>query len=569
MCLFVPPLVKGAPAAPDTSGDMTMTRRVRPDGVAAPSDPEAGLTLIEALIAVFVLSIAVLAIAAVSVDSLTGLRQGRNRQEATDLASAELEFARGLGFEDSVMLDAQVDPLVDPYVRVASGTKRFAHDCAGPESTCGGGTTFEDLVVDTAGGLDPYLRSTGRYTVRTYVTWADAGQTQKRVTTVVTWFDARRGPGQVRESTIIARSERGLAAPDFDITGVPAPLTAATATSVCLTQSIVNLGERDRHDVTIAAAVLNGVPMTGIDASTTINVGAWVVHPFIGVSPNPLPPPSTLPLPAVDQNGDARPDSQVFLDRNAALPLQLCYDVPSGATGTNTFDVLVRSAFDPSVQETFTHTITIGAPGPGGGTTTRYYLDFVNKASSINTRLHLMGTAVPTAVTLVDYDGTSPDTDADNLPGLRLARNTPAHVARFDFQNKSNAPLVLNGTATPRLWSSWKDALAVGSPAARQLSYEIRIEKLDTARNLTATLYTGYATYTHDSAGWEVVDVAGINFSGTPVAARSVAKNEWIRVSFACVDGTFGGTPYVSDDDCHLAFDTASQPASVVLGFQS
>ncbi len=152
-------------------------------------DDEAGLGLVEVVIAVFILTIGLAALAATAIPALGSLQNSRDRQAATAMATASLERARTYPMAQLAMHDdlepcpAEEDIAID---RDGSLTETpICHD---------------DGLVEN--GSPHWYDSEGR-TVRTYVTEMDEAPGARRITVVVSW---RRGNQdfEVRSSTVVA-----------------------------------------------------------------------------------------------------------------------------------------------------------------------------------------------------------------------------------------------------------------------------------------------------------------------------------------------------------------------------
>lgn len=154
---------------------------------------DAGLTLIEVMVAVMVLTASLLSVARVSATGLASLGDSRQRQQAVVLATRSLETARTY-----------------PYASLAMRTAETPETTWDPD---GAGALPAEQVVRTdtgsvTGASHQVTAGAGSQTLRTYVTWYDdpdvgGAQNAKRVTTVVGWT-AAGGVREVRMSTLVA-----------------------------------------------------------------------------------------------------------------------------------------------------------------------------------------------------------------------------------------------------------------------------------------------------------------------------------------------------------------------------
>lgn len=155
-------------------------------------DDEAGLGLVEVVIAVFILTIGLAALAATAIPALGSLQNSRDRQAATAMATASLERARTypmaqLAIAQSVCDDTDAD--IGSEVEIdRAGTLTEAPICA-----TGG------LVED---GSPHWYDSEGR-AVRTWVTEMDEAPGARRITVVVAWQRGNQS-FEVRSSTVVA-----------------------------------------------------------------------------------------------------------------------------------------------------------------------------------------------------------------------------------------------------------------------------------------------------------------------------------------------------------------------------
>jgi type II secretory pathway pseudopilin PulG len=88
-------------------------------------DDEDGLGLIEVMVATFILGVALLALASVGTTSLVSLRVTRDREQATNAASAAIEAARSRDFSGLALAPSSVDLIAAiPRGTVPAGSER-------------------------------------------------------------------------------------------------------------------------------------------------------------------------------------------------------------------------------------------------------------------------------------------------------------------------------------------------------------------------------------------------------------------------------------------------------------
>lgn len=504
-------------------------------------DGEDGLSLVEMMIAILVIAVAIMALMSVSLVSLVSTREARDRQQATDAASSALEIARSYSYDETALTAAQVNPATDPFLTVVGGKAHFDHDGSGPEPS-------EPVIVQPTGSVTRE-QTVDRYTVYTYVTWFDpdgtGAQGSRRVTTIVRWDDEQAGElNEVRESTVVAEANRGLAAPKFAVSPDAFTVTEQAGQILCFDHSLINQGERDKHDFRISSLGWVG------GVNQVIGPASWKAHATLATPP-------AAPEQFTDQNSDLRPDSTMFLERRATLPLQVCYDIPAGIANGTTFSWTAefRSAFDSTVTRTVTHNITIGTPAggggpppPGGGSTHPGLFMKYTSADS-GARTFALNTDVPTRASLPNYD--VPANDGDGLPGWKLEKGSldnNKNRSRWDWQYTGNGNVTLNGQATMRFYSAWSDALKSGKTDPKKVEYRIQVQVLNSSKNVLRTLTTKNHVYTHNQGDW-MLQTVSFDFSGLNNNQRKVGSNEYVRFQVLCEDDNGG------EVDCHMAFD--------------
>ena len=180
------------------------------------SADEDGLSLIEVLVAVFVLSVAIVALAGAVGPSLFALEVAEGRQDAMASATRVLDTIRSLDYADVALDDGDFtvsSTALDPGADFAGG----AYDPDPASAQLGD----EPLVLAAGGGVvgaAPYWTTTPEgVTVETYVTaWceiapcASAAAAEGRRVTVFTRWTVRGGEERsFRTSTLIAEAGRG------------------------------------------------------------------------------------------------------------------------------------------------------------------------------------------------------------------------------------------------------------------------------------------------------------------------------------------------------------------------
>ena len=257
----------------------------------APARDDSGFSLIEAVVALAIASIAFTALAAAGMVAIKASLTGRTNQQAADFLTRRIEEIRLLDYASVANVTA--DLTGDTSISMCSGKP-----CIDP------GTGTKELIyvgTGTGGTVNPHVQTVDQassngasnhttYTLKTYVTTPADTYTTKyhRVTVVATW----KTLGQThtrRLSTMLAYSQKGLPLPVF---------TLATTTSTSVS---VNPGAR----------IVYGFKLTNQGAPDRFNLAAddgytwtWVYdngdNAFSSVSDT---------TPVVDTNGDGKIDT--------------------------------------------------------------------------------------------------------------------------------------------------------------------------------------------------------------------------------------------------------------------
>lgn len=457
-------------------------------------EEEDGVSLIEALVAVIILSTAILALVATAATSTVSLRLSRDRQQAVQTASAALEDVRNMNWDALVLADTPTPP-----------------------------ATFEtETVVSATGGPLSHVVSDGRFTTTTYVTWANAAETLKRVTTITAWDD-RGMTREVRESTLVAIAERGLPVPNFMISPDTSAQQRVSGARVCFPYSVVNLGEKDSYSYQagktdgtgnftagqwlLSYDVGGGETHEGFKVTDTAG-GPWFVWATLGA-----PTTAGGPSPEMrDVTADQRPDSAGPVERRASAPVEFCavhHNENSNQSPTPTFTFRLYSAFDDNVRRDATGTVTTTVP------TDRLYL--VTGGSNQRTRYELsLSKPILTDIT------TNYDTGNESRPGLRFRPGTVSDRANWDYQPGVSR---VEGTATLTFFVANDDSLGTADAIEETIGLQLRIEKLNSQRNTVAVIIDQALNIAEPASGWAQVSVP------LAIPTTSFAANEYLRVS--------------------------------------
>lgn len=489
---------------------------------------ESGLTLPEMLIAILILSVALLGLVSMTVVNLQSLRNARDLQKATQIASTQLEDMR-------------------------SETWAFvALDTADPDLSA---TTFEgEDIVTVPNGVIGHRSTVEDYSVTRYVTWANGEETEKRVTVLVTW-DVGNRTRTTRESTLVSEARRGLPVPNFVINPEDRVEVGTEGEVVCFDHTLTNLGEQDSYSYIIYEEQVDGTLAAGTRQDRIVTEEGSEVfrqgYQFLGEGVNkgwfgwvrigdPLQP-------MTDLTGDGIPDSPNPVARRADASIRACYtpkkDNPSGNISVRqapVFHVRFFSAFDGTVYRDFTDELTVTSPQQ-----TFYFHHPRTGGGSAKTNVSspfTMDTTQPTSTDVTEnYDRSS----QDGWPGKRiLAGNAIA----WDYQFGSDADV--NGTADITVWVSTSGALDNDAEDDEELTIDFTIQQLDTAQSLVSDIVTAPVTQVVPIGnGWNRVDVSlGVNDT-------AFSQNEYLRVQATC--DAANGQP------CHFHYDVDQYPSSL------
>jgi type II secretory pathway pseudopilin PulG len=213
----------------------------------APGD-DSGFSLLEAVVALMVATVAFTALAAGAMSAIRGTLAGRQNQQAADFMARQIEQLRLTDFGGLANVD-NAELTGDSKVTTCSGFRCVDIGTGSPERIVvdpGGSITDHDYVVSG----DEANRSTFR--VRVYVTAPDWSQRDyyRRLTVVITWKDGQTTRTR-SDSTMVAYTQRGLPLPVFKISPAGPSSTAVNPGAVVVYGLTVNnQGAPDRFDLT-------------------------------------------------------------------------------------------------------------------------------------------------------------------------------------------------------------------------------------------------------------------------------------------------------------------------------
>jgi type II secretory pathway pseudopilin PulG len=214
------------------------------------ADDESGFTLVEAVVALFVLGIIFTALAAAAMGSLRASLTARAEQQAIDFATEALEKTRAADYYSLGNTSADVSG--DPRVSTCGSDK-----CIDP-----GTGTAEPLVLSDTGSVTPHISAVNldlannvTMDLYTYITRpADSTADYKRVTVVAKWSVA----GHQREravSSLVTITDRGLPLPVFKLTPLGGTSSSVNPdTDVPFGFELTNQGAPDRWNLSFTGS---------------------------------------------------------------------------------------------------------------------------------------------------------------------------------------------------------------------------------------------------------------------------------------------------------------------------
>jgi Tfp pilus assembly protein PilV len=176
---------------------------------------DAGFTLVEAVVALFVLGVVFSALAVAAMGALRASFAARVEQQGIDFATQALEKARSMEYGALTMTASDL-----------TGDARIV-TCGSDKCIDPGTGTQERLVVAASGGIPQHVQTVAStvsngvpITVATYVTDPqDTDAIYRRVTVVASWTVA--GQARTRQvSSLVAETTRGLPIPVFKLTPI-------------------------------------------------------------------------------------------------------------------------------------------------------------------------------------------------------------------------------------------------------------------------------------------------------------------------------------------------------------
>jgi type II secretory pathway pseudopilin PulG len=551
-------------------------------------DDEEGLGLVEVMVAIFVLGVALLALASVGTTSLVSLRVTRDREQATNAASAAIEDARARDFSGLALASGSVTVASIPAAALPGGSTAACFD-------------GEAVVTDAVLNPVPFERNVGnggRIRLHTLVTYPEGTCTApvtdlKRVVAIASWQDGAQ-TRFVQQETLVASAGRGLPVPKFEVRPPESSLSiskahlSTTGAPRCIEHQLRNLGADDRYDWDIEELSV-GMPASG--PGNRLKAGDWYATAYLeypAVDSRAGEPPTDGEMTLA--GGVPRPASDEIIEPGDTASFTVCYEpaiTVDAASNTWPADIVVtvgvRSRFDERQSRTVTHHVSVrdeAVPGRG------LYLFDRDDSNAHDRRVlrpsgervyvpYQMGPlAKPTDdASLVSHLGTidytqtarsnwSTEIGSNNYPGVRLQR--PAVPSPSDpdvssttavWHHQFLAPEILLPNATLVLYHAPTSALSgVGVPTGgRSVTLEIRVDGLHTnERNVIWNGISTTHTYNHTENGWMQRDIP-LSLGGEV----SFGSGRYLRLRVTCAAS--------NAEDCNLAYDNVAYPAALFV----
>jgi hypothetical protein len=376
---------------------------------------EDGISLVEVLVAIFILAVGVLALAGVATASLASLSRSEVRQDAYNAASQSIELLRAYHW-DEVSLDPD-DPLVGGVTEFDPINGTIDEPGTGAE------VVFESTARVTG---EPHQFDSDRLRVRTFVTtyYHDPNDpnAEQRMITAVVEFERAGTIEFVRQSTLITRARWGVAQPAFSVAPINGLAFVERTTEACISHEITNRGSTDAYRFI--------VPTVDQTPAGWQNIVVW------DIPPGDLTPPEDLDEEEAAAYNEPRqvhwqdPSSPLYFTRpyafNVTFTVAFCYLADSTATADLDLDdlvsIVIESELLPEQNQELLHTVLIEDDRT-------LYLRSRGEEAWDATEPFDLTADDPTATSLENFD-----TSEDGHPGLTLnGGDTVVWRADWDF----------------------------------------------------------------------------------------------------------------------------------------
>ena len=549
------------------------------------AEDEEGLGLIELVIAMFIMAVTLMALASVVLTSIGSLRDTRDREQATNTASAAIEQLRARDFRDLVHGDdADLEALPDDVQQQLDVSGKH---CAGDEPLVTDGAASDPAPLHQVGG------DRDRFDVYTVITYLDEDTVDctdgidnrdlKRVVSLARWED-RGDVSWVRQETQMAAAGRGLPVPNFRLRPPEQSLVmtsseAADSTRACLPHTLRNLGAADSYEWALTGTNKDGSPLraseTHYETPGKSENKHWILEGYLELDPDDSTDPDPDSIMS-DPDGTGRMHSDEVVDAGEEARFTICYEAGSEDAEAFDLEITVFSRFDDRRTGVSIHTVSVT-----GAATPLYLLDWIDfeahdrcvtQGNSCDYEPYPMtdhldgGAESHTRLGTADYSNPAesnwsteivPD---DDLPGIRLPKGqigdeATKSTAAWHYQFSDPRTLQANPRLT--LWVAPPSGLPVtgdeltDGPVTTWL--DVRLDGL--AKNEKTVNWDGQGTeiqveVEHTHAEWQKVE---ITLPGEDNVDFDV--DEFLRLRVTCLDA--------SDEDCNIAYDNTDFPSAL------
>lgn len=492
-----------------------------------------GVTLVEAVVALFIAAGVFTALAAATVTSLRSTLVSRQNQQASDIATQGIEKARAMTYGAMTMVTADV-PGTDAANLTGNSTNGYLASYAGAGSG-------ECAVVTAGGALTQHVLSVNRnirtFSSKTYITYPGlatgcktAYASVRRVTVVVTWVT--NGVTHTRRlSTLVSDTVRGLPLPRFTLAASRTINTSASG-PVALPIRLANQGARDSFEFTVAPTSPTYLfylddNRDGVHQSTELTP--------LGNSPSGKPYTGLLD------------PGQVFF--------AVAYRVAGPTEVSSSVTVTATSVAQPTLAGA-SHFVTdsiVIAGSPACSTAC-----YARTASLHNSATAGGATAtqevMPANLNAPTFTGALPAYSGGTTPGRAVAvgrdavgTNSLTDVADWRFQMPANSKF--DGTVTVTLWAS-----ADSTAGSHTLSFALGTSTLNTSNN-NFTSVVQAATPASMATSWAATPQQ-ITVT-LPVTNLTIASGQYLVLRVQVASSSSG--------PMHLQYDTTTYPAGMSL----
>lgn len=479
-----------------------------------PAGSASGLSLVEVVVAIFLLAIVALAFGRTVVASLGSLSQSEARQQAYTAATRAIEQVRTLPFT-SIALEAGDAAFTGTTFDPATGTLT-APGTAEPVVRVAGG-----LVTGEPFQLDAPIR------MRTVVTRPDAANLEQVRVTVLAEFDRAGRTEVLRQSTLVNQDvEWGLAQPSFTVTPVTAGIQVERGSESCVDHQVQNLGTEDRYRVSLPTA-----------ADEPILSSRYVTRIY------EVPTSGTPILRTAGQFTNTYPPAGRFT-------LRVCYQASANAESVPEFDLLVRSEFAEAIAEDALELEALSQRLIHGlQVETERTVHLASRGAESRDPVVPYATTLdpPTPTALANFA-----TNVDELPGLTLPRaggDSQTWAARWHHEVGPERDVT---GARLRLWYSAPAVLRAEASVDATIALRIDLRRLTPTGGVTE-LHGSTTTLTVPPTTWQPVTL------DLPVPRTAFEAGDVLEVAVACHPS--------SASDCALAFGTTAYPATLRITF--